>query len=380
MLTTFPIEIDVPVAKQSHLSYQDVFLKPKFSPFHSRSDIDTSVEFGHRRFKMPIVPANMACVINSDIAKWMSANDYFYIMHRFNVDHTHPANQDNMAFVRRANLELWKTVSISIGVQDSDKDFLRWIVANDMIVNYITIDIAHAHSTRMKEMLEFIRGLDFKSYRSPYNTGACTSVKLSYRPFIIAGNVATPEAVVDLENWGADSVKVGIAQGDACTTYGQTGFGMPMFTCMLECSAVAKKPLIADGGVRMNGDFAKAVRAGGSMVMAGSVFAACSDSPSKTVVKLFKTGEVSADTEIYNNMVQSQYKERIVTKVFKQYYGSASEYNKGTKHHVEGRLVELPCNGMTYEEKLTEMLEKMQSSVSYAGGDLSTVEWGIINK
>lgn len=345
-------------------SYQNIFLKPRFSPFPSRSGINVSVQFGPQCFNMPIVPANMACVINPDIAKWMSERGFFYIMHRFNVDHSHPVNQDNMALVKRANEENWKTISISIGVQESDKDFIDWIIRNRYRVDYITIDIAHAHSLRMKHMLEYIHWVPFSNQR----------------PFLIAGNVATPDAVVDLENWGADSVKVGIAQGDACTTYGQTGFGMPMFTCMLECSAVAKKPLIADGGVRMNGDFAKAVRAGGSMVMAGSVFAACSDSPAKTVVKLFKTGEVSADTEIYNNMVQSQYKERIVTKVFKQYYGSASEYNKGTKHHVEGRLVELPCNGMTYEEKLTEMLESFQSSVSYAGGDLSTVEWGIINK
>lgn len=350
--------------QQAYLSYQDVFLKPRFSPFPSRSGIDASVQFGPQRFNMPIVPANMACVISAEISKWMSERGFFYIMHRFNADHSHPVNQDNAAFVRRANEENWKTISISLGVQEDDKRFLGWCDENDYRLDYITIDIAHAHSTRMKEMIEYIKS-ETNSYRNV---------------FLIAGNVATPEAVRDLEEWGADCVKVGIAQGDACTTYGQTGFGMPMFTCMLECAAVAKKPLIADGGVRMNGDFAKAVRAGGSMVMAGSVFAACSDSPSKTVIKLFKTGEVSADTEIYNNMVQSQYKERVVTKVFKQYYGSASEYNKGTKHHVEGRLVELPCNGMLYEEKLTEMLESFQSSISYAGGDLSTVEWGIINK
>jgi GMP reductase len=371
--------------QQAYLSYQDVFLKPRFSPFPSRSGIDASVQFGPQRFNMPIVPANMACVISAEISKWMSERGFFYIMHRFNADHSFAANQDNMAFVQLANEENWKTISISIGVQDSDKKFLNWIIQNKYRVDYITIDIAHAHSLRMREMLEFIRKLNFSWISHTAKTpdeklAAWVAGSTQYRPFIIAGNVATPEAVVDLENWGADSVKVGIAQGDACTTYGQTGFGMPMFTCMLECAAVAKKPLIADGGVRMNGDFAKAVRAGGSMVMAGSVFAACSDSPSKTVIKLFKTGEVSADTEIYNNMVQSQYKERVVTKVFKQYYGSASEYNKGTKHHVEGRLVELPCNGMLYEEKLTEMLESFQSSISYAGGDLSTVEWGIINK
>lgn len=374
-----------------YLSYQDVFLFPEYSPFMSRSGAgcSPSVRFGLHGFKVPVVPANMKCVIDSNLARWMSESGYFYIMHRFNVDHSHPVNQDNMEFVKRANNEKWKIISISIGVQDSDKDFLKWIVQNNYRVDYITIDIAHAHSIRMREMLEFVRKLDFKRWFSEYDIlpdgrvlsmGSMTPI--SYHPFIIAGNVATPQAVTDLEGWGADSVKVGIAQGDACTTYGQTGFGLPMFGCIMNCAKVAKKPIIADGGIRMNGDFAKAIVAGGSMVMAGSIFAACKDSPAETVVKRLRSDEVTpmikhGDIGPY---VSCEYTNATVTRVFKKYYGSASEYNKGTKHHVEGRMVELPCNGMTYAEKFLEIEESLASSISYAGGNLPNARWGVIYK
>jgi GMP reductase len=206
----------------------------------------------------------------------------------------------------------------------------------------------------MKEMLEFLH--------SVYKRGAYE------RPFIIAGNVASAGAVVDLENWGADAVKCGIAQGDACTTYGQTGFGTPMFSCIQECADIATKPIIADGGIRTNGDFAKAIVAGGTMVMAGSIFAACIDSPAETVYR-----------EIITNELSNRGTGKIIVKPYKVYYGSASVKNKGTNVHVEGRAVELECNKMIYAEKLHEITESLQSSISYAGGDLAEVEYGIRN-
>jgi GMP reductase len=328
--------------KAQYLSYQDVFLKPQYSKYHSRSEADVSVQLGPKKFKLPVTPANMKCTIDTKLAKWMSENDYFYVMHRFNANHYDTPNTDNINFIEKANEENWKNISISLGVKQEDMDLVEHCIKKNLRVDYITIDIAHAHSIRMKEMLSYI----LRMYRSEI----CSIEK----PFIIAGNVATPAAVVDLENWGADAVKVGIAQGDACTTYGQTGFGLPMFSCMLECSAAARKPLIADGGIRMNGDVAKAIRSGGNMVMVGSVFAACINSPAETV------------------------KDSSGTKTYKQYFGSASAINKGANVHVEGRLVSLECNGFTYEQKLKEMTESLQSSMSYAGGDIRLADWGVI--
>jgi GMP reductase len=373
----------------TYYSYADICLLPNFSAAHSRSDPICSpvVELGNRKFKVPVVPANMACTMNVNMARWMSANDYFYIMHRFNVDHSHPTNQDNYEFVKMANEEKWKTISISVGVQDEDKQFLRHLSVMGYMVDYITIDIAHAHSARMQEMLEYIRTLKFASTDSPYivdGSRPWTSVKVSYKPFIIAGNVATPQGAMSLANWGADCVKVGIAQGDACTTYGQTGFGAPMFTCVQECAKSCPVPIIADGGVRMHGDIAKAIVAGAEMVMVGSIFAACKDSPADSIFDSAAQDEFIRKYKAYDEL-NKEFKDIIPPPIFipvvthKKYYGSASEHNKGTKHHIEGRMVLLPCNGTTYAEKLTEIEECLQSSISYSGGLLSSAKWGVIN-
>ena len=339
---------------KTYYSYSEVFLKPRYSEFHSRSEANTSITFGNKTFKLPVVPANMECTMNVDKAKYMSENEYFYIMHRFNKDKTAPANTDNKKFIEVANNENWKNISISLGVKDEDAELIEHCISNKLRIDYLTLDIAHAHSIRMKEMLEFLH--------SVYKRGAYE------RPFIIAGNVAAAGAVVDLENWGADATKVGIAAGKACTTYGQTGFGAPMFTCIQECADIATKPIIADGGIGTNGDFAKAIVAGGTMVMAGSIFAACIDSPAETVYR-----------EIITNELSNRGTGKIIVKPYKTYYGSASAKNKGANVHVEGCVVELECNNMTYAEKLHEITESLQSSISYAGGDFSEVEYGIRN-
>jgi GMP reductase len=318
----------------------------------------------------------MKCVIDVKLAKWMSENEYFYIMHRFNENPFDKPNHDNWDFVEHANRQKWRTISVSIGVQDYDKEFLKMVQLKNYRIDYLTIDIAHGHSRAMKDMIRFVKELELRCYTSIY--GGTTGVPLRYYPFIIAGNVATSEAVVDLENWGADSVKVGIAQGGACTTFGMTGFGTPMFTCVQHCAGSAKKPIVADGGIKTNGDFSKAIVAGATMVMAGSVFAACSNSPAETVVKQLRSGEVRPTTQIGSGVVTSTYEDRIIQKIYKLYYGSASHYNKHSNHHVEGTLIELECNGLTYEQKLIEIQESYQSAISYAGGKLSiSTKWGI---
>jgi len=343
--------------KTQYLSYQDVFLKPHYSKYHSRSDADVSVEFGPKKFKLPVTPANMKCTIDAKTAKWMSENDYFYVMHRFNISHHDTPNTDNINFIEKANEENWKNISISLGVKQEDMDLVEHCIKKNLRVDYITIDIAHAHSIRMREMLAYI----VRMYRS--------SICSVEKPFIIAGNVATPAAVVDLENWGADSVKVGIAAGKACRTFNETGFGIPMFSAIMECATSARKPIIADGGISECGDIAKAVRAGATIVMAGGMFACSSDSPAETVYKYFNTGEVKDDfvTPI------------IKKKVYKKYFGSASQFNKNSDKHVEGTLIEMECDGVSYENKLLYIQGHLQSSVSYAGGDLRTVGWGVKN-
>jgi len=315
------------------LNYYDICLVPEFGTCTSRSECSTDIKFGGKTFKLPVVPANMKSVINIKIAKWMSERDYFYIMHRFDID--------ILKFINQANSENWRNISISLGVKNHDEKIIEYIREKKLRVDFITIDIAHGYCNLMKEMIGYIREAMGDS---------C---------FIIAGNVCNPEAVAALASWGADAVKVGIGQGSPCTTKDKTGFTMPMFTSVLKCGKTfasqedfvknRRIPIIADGAVQSNGDIAKALVAGADMVMAGSLFAACIDSPA-----LVTSAEPCAT---------------------KGYFGSASSENKGNNRHIEGKMVAISSNEMSYEQKLYEVKEDLQSSISYAGGkDLNSFE------
>lgn len=330
-----------------YLKYSDVALVPRYSTIASRSEIalgidlpvytknttpsDPSDPFLYKRFyKLPIIPANMKCVIDEQLAYWMSVNSYFYIMHRFGVD--------NLKFVKDAVAQNLPTISISVGVKPEDYVLVQKLGEQNLRVDYITVDIAHGHSKLMSKMLSWIK------QHLPYT-------------IIIAGNVATYDGVDYLTQHGADIVKVGIGQGAACTTKDKTGFTMPMFTCINNIfkqlnnqPAHAKRPLIiADGGIHSNGDIAKAIVAGADLVMAGGVFAQCSDSPAEDI----------------NGT--------------KLYFGSASCENKGHSNHIEGKVTLMQTNRLTYEGKLQEITQDLQSAISYAGGNdlyaLKTTDW-----
>lgn len=170
-----------------------------------------------------------------------------------------------------------------------------------------------------------------------------------------------------------------IVHNSACSTFGHTGFGMPMFSCVEEVYNTAVEldvPIIADGGIKTNGDFAKAIRAGGTMVMAGSVFAACINSPAENVYEFppMMAWHEGKRVPVGNGAG------RIIGK---KYFGSASQFNKGGTHHIEGRMVELECNGLTLEQKIQEIREDLQSAISYAGGftldALKSVRYRIID-
>ena len=166
-------------------------------------------------------------------------------------------------FVKRMH-EQGLIASISVGVKDYEYDFVSNL--KDDAPEYITIDIAHGHSASVIQMIQHIK-------------------KELPETFVIAGNVGTPEAVRELENAGADATKVGIGPGKVCITKIKTGFGTGgwQLSALRWCSKVARKPIIADGGIRTHGDIAKSIRFGASMVMIGSLFAGHIESPGETI-------------------------------------------------------------------------------------------------
>jgi GMP reductase len=295
--------------------YDNILLLPRKCRVESRSECDTSVQLGPKSFRIPVVPANMKTVVSESICIWLAQNGYFYVMHRFDLD--------NVAFVQDMKArQLY--ASISLGVKKPDYDAVDRLVALGLTPEYVTIDIAHGHADSVKNMIGYLKD------KMPST-------------FIIAGNVATPEAVIDLENWGADATKVGIGPGKVCITKLKTGFGTGgwQLSALKWCARVATKPIIADGGIREHGDIAKSIRFGATMVMIGSMLAGHEESPGQTV-------EVDG-------------------KLYKEYYGSASDFNKGEYKHVEGKRILEPIKGKL-SETLIEMEQDVQSSISYSGG------------
>lgn len=302
--------------------YEDIQLIPNKCIVNSRSECDTSVTLGKHTFRMPVVPANMQTIVDEKIATFLAENNYFYIMHRFD-------EAGRIPFIRKMQGQNL-IASISVGVKEGEYVFVEELAAENLVPDYITIDIAHGHSNSVINMIQHIK-------------------KHLPESFVIAGNVGTPEAVRELENAGADATKVGIGPGKVCITKIKTGFGTGgwQLAALRWCAKAARKPIIADGGIRTHGDIAKSVRFGATMVMIGSLFAGHEESP--------------GDTKVEDGVV------------YKEYFGSASEFQKGEKKNVEGKKIWIPYKG-SLKDTLVEMQQDLQSSISYAGGkDLEAI-------
>ena len=130
-------------------------------------------------------------------------------------------------------------------------------------VDVVNLDTAHGHS---KGVIDAVK-----------------EIKAKYPDLqVIAGNVATAEAVEDLIKAGADCVKVGIGPGSICTTRIVAGVGVPQLTAVMDCAEMGRKygvPVIADGGIKYSGDIVKALAAGAKVAMMGSLFAGCEEAP-----------------------------------------------------------------------------------------------------
>jgi len=284
---------------------------------------------GNHTFHLPVVPANMECVINDEVAVKLAKAGYFYIHNRFTT---------NVLQFSRSMRALGLPISISIGVNEDAYEIMNSLKAATMVPDFVTIDIAHGHSVKMEKMLHWIRETFTDS-----------------KPFIIAGNVSTPEAVKDLESWGADAVKVGIGPGSACTTFNATGFGSRNIQASViqECFKAKQKSstmIVADGGIKDPGDIAKSLVLGADLVMIGGMFSALTDSPGATVR--------GVDGQLY-----------------KEFWGSASVFQSGKKNRIEGTKKLLPLKTRSILEEMEYIKECLQSAISYGGGkDLSCLK------
>ncbi len=208
-------------------------------------------------------------------------------------------------------------------------------------VDVVAVDTAHGHSKAVGDMVKTIR---------------------EHHPDlqIVAGNVATPQAVKDLVAAGADAVKVGIGPGSICTTRVVAGVGMPQLTAIMNCAEEAMKtgtPIIADGGIKYSGDIAKALAAGADSIMIGSIFAGTDESPGETILyegRRFKAyrgmGSLGAMSEPEGS--SDRY-----------FQDASSESKKYVPEGIEGRI---PTKG-SLEEVVYQLIGGLKSSMGYCG-------------
>lgn len=155
-------------------------------------------------------------------------------------------------------------VGAAVGPGKDLKERVELLVKED--VDVIVVDTAHGHTKGVGDAIEYI--------------------KENYNVEVIGGNVVTPEATKFLIDKGADAVKIGIGPGSTCTTRVVAGVGIPQITAVYECSQIGDKhdiPIIADGGIKYSGDMAKALAAGASSVMMGSLLAGTKEAPGELV-------------------------------------------------------------------------------------------------
>jgi IMP dehydrogenase len=154
-------------------------------------------------------------------------------------------------------------VGAAVSVHDYER--IEALIAAD--VDIIVVDTAHGHSQNVIDTVK--------------------EIKAKYDIDVIAGNIATAEAAADLIEAGANAVKVGIGPGAICTTRIISGAGVPQISAIINCAEAAQKhniPVIADGGIKHSGDITKAIAAGASSVMIGSLFAGLKESPGQLVI------------------------------------------------------------------------------------------------
>lgn len=229
-------------------------------------------------------------------------------------------------------------VGAAIGVADDAVERAEALV--DAGADVLCIDVAHGHLQRMITTIKTVRN------------------QFGDIP-LIAGNVATAEGVEDLVAAGADTVKVGIGPGSVCTTRLVAGAGVPQFTAVYTCAQQAAEMdahVIADGGIRTSGDMAKALAAGASTVMVGSMLAGSEESPGVEVVQ---DGE---RYKTYHGMASMEAAEKRHKREDPQ---TPFEYETEI---VEGVDTTVPYKGSA-EDILRNMVRGLRSAVSYCGAE-----------
>jgi len=331
-----------------YLTYDDVNISPSYSEVSSRKNVNTRSRLtSNVKIDLPVVSSPMDTVTGSEMAREIRNFGGIGFVHR------------DCSIERQSEMveRISKDQSIVGGTVGANGDFLKR--AKSLVssgANVILVDVAHGHHMYVKNALGSLR----KEFGKDVD--------------LIAGNIATPEAAVDLVEWGADALRVGVGGGSLCETRVRTGVGVPMISCIKEIKEKLTTeeyvsgyggwggdapiyderekenpvPIIADGGIRKIGDIAKAIAAGADTVMCGSLFAGTKESPGE----IYRDGRWPSQD------------------LYKEYRGSASEKAKRENgrevRNVEGNVSRVQYKGPV-RRILTDIQDGLRSAYSYVG-------------
>ncbi len=309
------------------LTFDDVLLVPRYSEISSRKHpvLKTKITKNFE-IDIPVITANMDTITETEMATTMASLGGIGSLHRF----MNEAEQVAMVKKIQAHLKeknLKTPIAASIGVKE--EGMKRADILVDAGVQIITLDIAHGDSIMMMETLDYLK-------------------KKHPHVDVIAGNVATADGVKRMIERGADAVKVGIGPGSMCTTRIITGHGLPQLTAIALAVSVAKKhniPVIADGGLKNSGDIVKALAAGASSVMVGSLVSGTLETP----------GELKGGMKQYRGMAS---KAAQVSWRGDMPQGMAAE----------GESTMIPCKGSVVNV-IEELMGGLRSGMTYLGVD-----------
>lgn len=313
------------------LTFDDVLVLPNYTDVR-RQEIDISSYLTSKiKLTLPLLSSPMDTVTMANLAIALGKLGGLGIIHRnLSIE-----NQvEEVKKVKKENL----LSAAAVGIGDDLEERVKAL--SKIGVDVLLIDSAHGYSKWVRQATYYIS----QNYK---------------HITLITGSVATTAGAAALIDAGADVLRVGMGPGAICTTRVIAGIGIPQITTILETAALAKKydvAVIADGGLRFSGDIVKAIAAGASLVMSGSLFAGCSESPGKIMTiggKKYKNyrgmGSVSA---------------------MKQ--GSAARYGQEYRRDQEKRLIAEGVEGLvpykgTLEDVVTQLVGGLKAGMYYAG-------------
>jgi IMP dehydrogenase len=308
------------------LDFSDVLLIPQKCIVNSRKDVNLSTVISHNKqsnilLGTPLISANMDTVTDVRMASAMSSLGCGGFLHRYKE--AEKVVKD-IIWMKTHNFH---PIIPSVGCsKDTYWDsIVEWYISSG--ADGVCIDIAHGHSDKMINMLQRLSAALPEAH-------------------IIAGNIATAQAAAELILAGATGLKVGVGPGSVCTTRLETGAGVPQFTAIYHVAEVANEhniPVIADGGMRSAGDIVKALAAGASAIMSGSLFSGADETPGLGKYR----GMASKDAK-------------------KDWDGNVS--------NIEGKTIQVENKGPV-RDIVEHLLDGIRSGISYCGADSVQSMW-----